>query len=200
VPSRVRDSVREELELVEEGVERVLYSARADSFARDYLIRATDPLAVARSCVSAAARAFVRAGISFSAEGPSVLVLTDPKWLAFAVRQVVSNSLKYTPRGGRVTAALRRDEGGWTLSLRDTGRGVPAEDLPRIFDRGFTGANGRDFPGATGMGLYIVARLCEEMGHAVSASSEPGAYTEVSIRFGDKSGYLDPADAGITKT
>ncbi len=210
VPPAIRDSVREELERAVEGVERVLYSARADSFSRDYLVREVDPLAIVRAEVAARARAFVKAGVSFSVEpwsggggegsgerpGAGPTVRSDPKWLAFAVRQVLSNALKYTPRGGRVVARLSREGGDTVLSIRDTGRGVPPEDLPRIFDRGFTGANGRDYPEATGMGLYIVARLCEGMGHQVSADSEPGAYTDIRIRFGPPTDYLRPLGGG----
>jgi len=192
VPAAVRDSVREELERAAEGMERVLYSARADSFSRDFLIREVDPLALVRAEVAARARAFVKAGLSFSAEGEQATVRTDPKWLAFALRQILGNALKYTPRGGRVVARLERDRDAVLLSIRDTGRGIAPEDLPRVFERGFTGANGRDFPEATGMGLYIVERLCAGMGHEVSAVSKPGAYTEIAIRFGESTNYYRP--------
>lgn len=99
--------------------------------------------------------------------------LSDAKWLGMAITQVLTNSLKYTPEGGTVTIALREPQ---VLTIRDTGVGIRAEDLPRVFDRGFTGhigRTGRDCEKSTGIGLYLCKQACDKLGHTVSLASPP---------------------------
>ena len=108
-------------------------------------------------------------------------VVTDAKWLGFVVEQVLSNALKYTAQGS-VTIAMDGDD----LCIRDTGMGIAPEDLPRIFDRGFTGLNGRRDTRASGIGLYLCRRICRSLGHAIRASSVPNQGTEIRIGLGQK--------------
>ena len=108
-------------------------------------------------------------------------VLTDGKWLSFVVEQVLSNALKYTASGS-VTIAMDGDD----LCIRDTGMGIAAEDLPRIFEQGFTGVNGRRDRRASGIGLYLCRRICGNLGHTIRASSVPNQGTEIRIGLGQK--------------
>lgn len=108
-------------------------------------------------------------------------VVTDAKWLGFVVEQVLSNALKYTVSGS-VTIAMDGDD----LCIRDTGMGIAPEDLPRIFDRGFTGLNGRRDTRASGIGLYLCRRICRSLGHTIRASSVPNQGTEIRIGLGQK--------------
>lgn len=108
-------------------------------------------------------------------------VVTDAKWLGFVVEQVLSNALKYTASGS-VTIAMDGDD----LCIRDTGMGIAPEDLPRIFDRGFTGLNGRRDTRASGIGLYLCRRICRSLGHTIRASSVPNQGTEIRIGLGQK--------------
>lgn len=108
-------------------------------------------------------------------------VVTDAKWLGFVVEQVLSNALKYTASGS-VTIAMDSDD----LCIRDTGMGIAPEDLPRIFDRGFTGLNGRRDTRASGIGLYLCRRICRSLGHTIRASSVPNQGTEIRIGLGQK--------------
>lgn len=108
-------------------------------------------------------------------------VVTDAKWLDFVVEQVLSNALKYTASGS-VTIAMDGDD----LCIRDTGMGIAPEDLPRIFDRGFTGLNGRRDTRASGIGLYLCRRICRSLGHTIRASSVPNQGTEIRIGLGQK--------------
>ncbi|HNW85639.1 MAG TPA: sensor histidine kinase [Candidatus Limiplasma sp.] len=99
--------------------------------------------------------------------------LSDPKWLGMALMQVMTNALKYTPEGGEITVALA---GPQVLTVRDTGVGIRAEDLPRVFDRGFTGhigRTGREQEKSTGIGLYLCKQACDKLGHQVSIASPP---------------------------
>lgn len=108
-------------------------------------------------------------------------VVTDGKWLGFVVEQVLSNALKYTASGS-VTISMDGDD----LCIRDTGMGIAAEDLPRVFEQGFTGVNGRRDRRASGIGLYLCRRICGNLGHTIRASSVPNQGTEIRIGLGQK--------------
>ena len=98
----------------------------------------------------------------------------------FTVEQVLSNALKYTPEGGSITIDAEEPA---TLCIRDTGIGIAPEDLPRIFEKGFTGYNGRSDKKSTGIGLYLCRRIAENLGCEISATSTVGIGTTVSLRF-----------------
>ena len=103
--------------------------------------------------------------------------LTDEKWLSFVLEQVLSNAIKYTSEGG---VTIRLDE-PLTLVVEDTGIGVAPEDLPRIFERGYTGLNGRADKSATGIGLYLCRAVMRKLGHEIAAESEPGRGTRIRL-------------------
>lgn len=108
-------------------------------------------------------------------------VLTDKKWFSFVLEQILTNAAKYTPRG-TVRVYLAKDSPD-TLVVEDTGLGIRAEDLPRIFERGFTGYNGRGGQRSTGLGLYLCHEVLQKLGHTISIRSEPGKGTAVCICF-----------------
>ena len=104
-------------------------------------------------------------------------MLTDEKWLSFVVEQVLSNALKYTPAGGRI----RVYGDGETLVIADNGIGIREEDLPRVFEKGFTGYNGREDKKSTGIGLYLCRRVMDRLNHNISIVSRPGQGTLVRL-------------------
>ena len=110
-------------------------------------------------------------------------VVTDEKWLSFVIEQLLSNALKYTASGG-ITISLEQPA---TLCIRDTGIGIAAEDLPRVFEKGYTGYNGRSDKRASGIGLYLCRRICYNLGHAISIESEAGCGTVVKLDLAQKS-------------
>ncbi len=167
---------------IEQYVGMALAYLRLDSESSDYVIRELelDPL-ILRS-VKKFAGDFISKRLSLELEPTGARVVSDEKWLAFVIEQVLSNSLKYT-REGSVRIYLAEPE---TLCIRDTGIGIAPEDLPRIFEKGYTGRNGRDDLRASGLGLYLCRRVCDRLGHQISAVSEPGRGTEIRI---DLSGY-----------
>lgn len=97
----------------------------------------------------------------------STNVLTDEKWLLFVIEQVLSNALKYT-KEGTICISMEKPQ---TLCISDTGIGIAPEDLPRIFEKGFTGFNGREDKKASGIGLYLCRRICKNLGHRITAES-----------------------------
>ena len=103
--------------------------------------------------------------------------MSDEKWLRFVIEQVLSNALKYTPAGSvRIYMTPPK-----TLCIRDTGIGIAPEDLPRIFEKGYTGYNGRADAAASGLGLYLCKGICRRLGHGINAVSEPDRGTEIRI-------------------
>ena len=105
-------------------------------------------------------------------------VLTDEKWLLFVIEQLLSNAVKYTPAGGVITVTLDQDG---VLVLQDTGIGIAPGDLPRVFERGYTGLNGRTDKRASGLGLYLCKRICQNLRHAIRVTSVPGQGTAVYL-------------------
>ncbi len=112
-------------------------------------------------------------------------VTTDGKWLEFMLNQIVGNSMKYMKETGEGVIEVygEHDGGRSRLCVKDNGVGIPAKDISRVFRKSFTGENGRRFAKSTGMGLYIVKRLCEKLEHEVEITSREGEYTLVRIGF-----------------
>ena len=166
---------------IEQYVDMVLMYLRLDEGTSDYVIRACDLDGIIRQSLRKFAGEFIDRKLTLHYEPLHLSVVTDEKWLGFVVEQVLSNALKYTASGS-VTIAMDGDD----LCIRDTGMGIAPEDLPRIFDRGFTGLNGRRDTRASGIGLYLCRRICRSLGHTIRASSVPNQGTEIRIGLGQK--------------
>lgn len=157
----------EELQRIEQYVEMVLCYIRLDSPDTDYLIRRCDLDEIVRQAVRKYSPQFIRRKLKLDYEPLGYSVLTDDKWLLFVIEQVISNALKYT-RSGTVRIYLDGND----LCVRDTGIGIAPEDLPRIFEKGYTGCNGRTDKKASGIGLYLCRRICAALGHDIIARSD----------------------------
>ena len=179
--TETNQNLKAELFRVEQYVEMVLVFLRLDSSTTDYVIRSHSLDDIVRPAVRKFAGEFIRRRLRLDYQPLDRTVVTDAKWLGFVVEQVLSNALKYTASGS-VTIAMDGDD----LCIRDTGMGIAPEDLPRIFDRGFTGLNGRRDTRASGIGLYLCRRICRSLGHTIRASSVPNQGTEIRIGLGQK--------------
>ena len=176
----------EELQRIEQYVEMVLCYLRLDSDSTDYLIRRCDLDEIARQAVRKYSPQFIRRKLRLDYEPLNYSVLTDDKWLLFVIEQVISNALKYT-RSGTVRIYLDGEE----LCVRDTGIGIAQEDLPRIFEKGYTGCNGRTDKKASGIGLYLCRRICTALGHDIIARSDESG---TEIRIGLQREKIDTRD------
>ncbi len=159
--------LQQELFQIEQYVDMVLCYLRLDSDSKDFLIRSYELDGIVRQALRKFAPWFIRKRLQLHYHPVSCAVLTDEKWLLFALEQVISNAIKYTSRGG-VTISLEEPA---TLVIRDTGLGIAPEDLPRIFERGYTGRMGRLDKRATGIGLYLCRRILTQLGHSITAES-----------------------------
>lgn len=114
-------------------------------------------------------------------------MLTDEKWLAFVVEQLLSNALKYTPEGG----VIRVYGDGDTLVIADSGIGIREEDIPRVFEKGFTGFNGREDKKSTGIGLYLCRQVMDRLNHGITIASRPGQGTLVRLDLSRKAAGVE---------
>lgn len=158
------------LQRIEQYAEMVMCYLRLDSDSTDFVIKEYDLDGIVRQAVRKFSRQFIRKKLSLTYEPLRKTVLTDEKWLLFVIEQVISNAVKYTKTGG---AEIYCEE-PLTLCIRDTGIGAAPEDLPRIFEKGYTGCNGRLDKKASGIGLYLCKRICTKLGHNISAENVPG--------------------------
>ena len=170
------DALAMELFKIEQYVSMVLQYLRVDSGSTDFVLRDCALDDIVRQCVRKYARLFILKKIELDFRESSLVILTDEKWLSFVIEQVLSNSLKYTS-SGRISVYAE----GLSLVIEDTGIGIKSEDLPRVFEHGFTGYNGRADKKSTGIGLYLCRRIIDRLGHTIAVTSEPGRGTRVKI-------------------
>lgn len=179
-----------ELFRIEQYVEMVLAYLRTGSQSTDYIIKKYSLDSIVKQAVRKYAPLFIRKKISLKFEPISAMVTTDEKWLCFVIEQIISNAIKYTSSG---SISIRAEVSDFYTSLivSDTGIGIAAEDLPRVFDNGFTGCNGRRDKKATGIGMYLSKKILDKLGHKISIQSDIGIGTAVSIVFTDKNNILE---------
>lgn len=166
-----------DLNRIEAYVEMVLTFLRLDSDSTDYVIKEIDLDAIIKPAIRKFARDFISKKLTMDFKPTETKVLSDEKWLSFVIEQVLSNAVKYTNEGG---IKIYMDKPG-ILCVEDSGIGINASDLPRIFENGYTGFNGREDKRASGIGLYLCKRICDNLGHKISAESEQGAGTKIRI-------------------
>ena len=172
----------DELFKIEQYVEMALCYLKLGGAPTDYVFREVDLDDVIRQALRKYAPQFIRRKIRLQYETLNVRALTDEKWLLFVIEQVLSNALKYTNEG---TIHIHL-EAPLTLAIEDTGIGIAPEDLPRVFDKGFTGLNGRYDKRATGIGLYLCRRIMAALGHGIKIASEVGVGTTVRLDLDTK--------------
>lgn len=165
-----------ELFNIEQYVEMVLQYLRLGSESSDLLLREYDLDACICQAVRKYARVFIRKKISLDFQETKKMVLTDEKWLVFVLEQLLSNALKYTKAG-----SIRIYEKGGLLYIEDTGIGITSEDLPRIFEKGYTGYNGRRDKKSTGIGLYLCWEILGRLSNSITITSTPGEGTRVCL-------------------
>lgn len=172
-------TVASDLFRIEQYVDMVLAYLRLDAETTDYVFRSHSIDAIVRRAVKQFAPEFINRHLKLTYEPLNGTVITDEKWLEFVLEQLLSNALKYTRKGGiRIYM-----EAPQTLCIADTGIGIAPEDLPRIFEKGYTGGNGRLDQKASGLGLYLCKQICDGLSIGLSASSVPGEGTVLRLEL-----------------
>lgn len=170
-------TLTQELGRVEQYVEMALTFARLDSDSTDFVFRECSLDAVARGAIRRFSGEFIARRLKLDYSAADTKAVTDEKWLSFAVEQVLSNALKYTKTGG-ITVTVTEDA---KIVIRDTGIGIAPEDLPRVFEKGYTGFNGRTDLRASGVGLYLCRRVLSRLGARIWVESVVDEGTTVTI-------------------
>ena len=176
------DSFEDELFRIEEYVSMALQYQRVSSTENDFVLEKVSLDGVIRDTIKKYAKIMIRRHIGINYSGTKKQVYTDEKWLAFILEQILSNAIKYTPQGF-VTIETAEEKDRFFITIKDTGIGIKAEDLPRVFEKGYTGYNGHADKKATGIGLYLCRQMADKLGHTIRMESELGKGTKVWIGF-----------------
>lgn len=168
-----------DLSRIEQYVEMVLAFLRLDSDSTDYVFRQHSLDSLIRQSIRRFSSEFISRKLALDFSPTNAQFLTDEKWFCFVLEQLLSNALKYT-RSGTIHIFLSDPH---TLCVEDTGIGIAPEDLPRIFEKGYTGYNGRSNQKASGLGLYLCRRICKNLGIRLSADSTVGQGTRIFLNL-----------------
>lgn len=170
-----------EISRVEQYVEMVLSYLRMEDMGRDMVLKTYDLEKIVHQVVKKFSREFLYRKIHLNLEKVECTILSDEKWVLLVLEQILSNALKYTPEEGSISIYCL--EGKKILAIEDTGIGIPPEDLPRVFENGFTGYNGRENKKSTGIGLYLCKTIMDKLNHRIWIESEEGRGTKVCLDF-----------------
>lgn len=178
---KVKNQLEQELFKIESYVNIVLQYLRLESFHEDLVLKKENVEDLVKEIVKKYAIFFIQKGLSLNLHDLDRTIITDKKWFVVILEQVLSNSLKYTSQGG-IEIYFQED----TLYIKDSGLGIQDADLLRVFERGFSGYNGRLTQQSSGLGLYLSKKIADELGHQISIASQVGHGTTVMISFSEK--------------
>lgn len=176
---------------IDELTEQILYYVRTESIEKDYLIKDANLNKIVGEVALKNKDYLLENKINFVCDNLNYDVLTDSKWLVFILNQIVNNSIKYKKEKGDAILKIyaENNEKSVKLIIEDNGIGIIESDLPRVFDKSFTGYNGRIRHKSTGMGLFIAKSLCDRLGHKIEIESKQNEYTKVIITFSKNDYY-----------
>ena len=182
-PSATSTPLKEELKKVERFVEQALFYAKSNTVEKDYIINKLTLSKPVHAVVKKHAASFIYRHITLTLDNLEQTVYADGKWLEFILDQIIVNALKYCDDHGTITISANKEEQQVCLRISDNGCGISAADLPSIFEKCFTGSNGRSHEKSTGIGLYLCAKLCAKMYLGIRAESTPQQGTTMIITF-----------------
>lgn len=190
---KIDKALVKEINRVDNYLEQILYYIRVENTEADYIIKEVDLNKVIRDVMLKNKDILLERKIEITSDVRDSKVLTDYKWLEFMINQIISNSMKYMRdiENKKIEIKAYKKNNCVVLEILDNGMGIPKSDLSRVFNKTFTGQNGRKVPGSTGMGLYIVSNLCKKLGHKLEIESNEGEYTKVKFVFDDNLFYSE---------
>jgi len=172
-------SLQEEINRIEGYVEQALYFSRLHEFNKDYVIQEIDLEKLIKEIIISESKTFIAKKVKIELPKINMVCVSDKKALSYIIRQLLLNALKYSKEHGVISISLNQMTK--QIIIRDNGIGIPAEDLPRVFEKGFTGKNGRNIQRSTGMGLFLAKKTAEKLGHELTVYSKEGIYTEAVL-------------------
>ena len=187
----VNKNFLDQLNSLDNLTDQILYYVRSNYAEKDFLIKEASMDKIINEVLLKNKDSILENHIDVTVEVKNIKVLTDSKWLVFILNQIINNSIKYCDnnRKSYIMFYIEDNEKETTLHIKDNGIGVNASDLKHVFDKSFTGENGRKMRNSTGFGLYISKKLIEKLGHKISATSEENKCFEIAITFGENDLY-----------
>lgn len=187
----VNKNFLDQLNSLDNLTDQILYYVRSNYAEKDFLIKEASMDKIINEVLLKNKDSILENHIDVTVDVKNVKVLTDSKWLVFILNQIINNSIKYCDnnRKSYIMFYIEDNEKETTLHIKDNGIGVNASDLKHVFDKSFTGENGRKMRNSTGFGLYISKKLIEKLGHKIIATSEENKYFEIAITFGKNDLY-----------
>lgn len=187
----VNKNFLDQLNSLDNLTDQILYYVRSNYAEKDFLIKEASMDKIINEVLLKNKDSILENHIDVTVDVKNIKVLTDSKWLVFILNQIINNSIKYCDnnRKSYIMFYIEDNEKETTLHIKDNGIGVNASDLKHVFDKSFTGENGRKMRNSTGFGLYISKKLIEKLGHKISATSEENKYFEIAITFGKNNLY-----------
>lgn len=180
--SEITNKIDEEIEKINNYVEQALFYARLDQVSNDFMIRKINLADVVRNVLARNKKIMIQNNIKVEVKDVTVDVFSDEKWLEFILNQIIINSIKYKKeQNATISISGIENKENVHLKIKDNGIGIKESEINRIFDKGFTGTNGRNQKKSTGIGLYLCKRLCEELDMNLTAKSKENEYTEITI-------------------
>ena len=175
---------------LDNNIDEILYYVRSENTEKDFVINEVNLKEVIRNVSIKNKDDLLDNNITFESNVKNSLVHTDKKWLEFIINQIINNSIKYKKDKDSIIKIRSIEDNDKTiLEIYDNGIGIPTKDIGRVFEKSFTGSNGRDKIKSTGMGLYIIKKLCDKLGHNIYIESTLKEYTKVIIEFGKNDMY-----------
>lgn len=182
--SKLSERVNYEIRKVENYIDQVLYYARSSDVSKDYIIKEFDLRAVVMKSIKSNSRDFINKKIKLELKEVSGKIFSDAKWIEFIINQVIVNAIKFSEvNKGVVEIYSEEYENNIVLTIKDNGVGISGKDIDRVFEKGFTGENGRRFGKSTGIGLYLCKKLCRKLGLGITITSKVNEGTKVNIVF-----------------
>ena len=181
----------EQLRKLDNYIDQILYYVRSENAERDYLIKEISLREIIKNVALKNQADLLENNVKLSVQVSDEKVLSDSKWLEFILNQIINNSIKYKKniKDASIEIKVREAKDKTYLTIQDNGIGILKSDIKRVFDKSFTGENGRVRAKSTGMGLYIAKKLCDKLGHKITIESEFQKYTKVTIIFSKNNFY-----------
>ena len=182
--NEVTKKIDTQIDKVENFVEQVLYYSKSDNVEKDYIIKELNLKDVVTNTVKRNYRDFISKSIKLELEDIDNIIYSDQKWVEFILNQVISNAIKYSKtKDAKVHISSKNIENAVILTIKDNGVGICEKDINRVFEKGFTGENGRIFGKSTGIGLFLCDKLCNKLGLVLAIESDLNIGTVVRIKF-----------------
>lgn len=173
-----------QIDRIENFVEQVLYYSRSDEVGKDYIIRKIELSQVVKNVIKKNQRDFISKRISLQLGDIDEIIYSDNKWIEFILNQIIGNAIKYSKgKDDKIKIESKEISNSVVLTIEDEGVGIIERDLDRVFEKGFTGENGRKFGKSTGIGLYLCKKLCNKLGLGLEIQSKVNVGTKISIIF-----------------